>query len=211
MRLLRVGGDDRFSLVEFTGQDIPPYAILSHTRGPDHEEVTFQDIINGTGQHKAGYNKLAFCSTQAAKDGLGHFWVDTCCINKSSSAELTESINSMFQWYENALVCYVTLQDLDSTARLAAALPRCRWFTRGWTLQELLVPNEIRFYDRTWTCIGSKKTLIPLLSAITNIRRRYLPTGLWLRLQWLPRCHGLRIEKQNARKIGHIRFLAYSM
>jgi hypothetical protein len=97
MRLLRNNDYGHFSLVEYTGQDIPPYAILSHTWGPDHLEVTFSDITNNTGRDKDGYRKIRFCGDQAAKDGLQYFWVDTCCIDKSSSAELTESINSMFQ------------------------------------------------------------------------------------------------------------------
>ena len=89
MRLLRIDGTDEFSLVEFTGQNIPSYAVLSHTWGPDHEEVTFQDFIaNNAYQSKVGYSKIRGCGAQAAVDGLRYFWVDTCCIDKSSSGIL---------------------------------------------------------------------------------------------------------------------------
>lgn len=174
MRLLRIDGEDRFSLVGFTGQDVPPYAILSHTWGPDHEEVTFQDVINNRGREKAGYDKIRFCQRQATNDGLEYFWIDTCCIDKSSSAELTESINSMFKWYEEATVCYVILQDLRQGCALVVELPQCRWFTRGWTLQELLAPHEVRFYDCTWVYIGNQGTLSNLLSSTTGIPVNFL-------------------------------------
>jgi hypothetical protein len=97
MRLLRLKDDGEFSLAEYFGNNIPRYAILSHTWGADNEEVTFKDLVEGTGKSKAGYNKIRFCAKQAAKDGLQFFWVDTCCIDKSSSAELSEAINSMFR------------------------------------------------------------------------------------------------------------------
>jgi hypothetical protein len=97
MRLLQIGDDGALSLVERTGTSIPPYAILSHTWGSNDEEVTFQDLINNTGKDKIGYRKLNFCARQTVEDGLTHFWVDTCCIDKSSSAELAEAITSMFR------------------------------------------------------------------------------------------------------------------
>lgn len=99
MRLLKLREDGEFILVERAGRNIPPYAILSHTWGADEEEVSFKDLIEGRGKNKAGYRKLRFCGEQAAKDALHFFWVDTCCIDKSSSSELSEAINSMFRWY----------------------------------------------------------------------------------------------------------------
>jgi hypothetical protein len=80
------------------GRDIPPYAILSHTWGADCDEVAFRALTEGIGSNKVGYRKLNFCGEQARTDNLQYFWLDTCCIDKSSSAELVESINSMFQW-----------------------------------------------------------------------------------------------------------------
>jgi hypothetical protein len=100
--------------------DIPEYAILSHTWGADTEEVTFGDLMDGTGKSKAGYEKIRFCGEQARRDGLQYFWVDTCCIDKSSSAELQEAINSMFRWYQNAAKCYVYLSDVSTRKRKQA-------------------------------------------------------------------------------------------
>jgi hypothetical protein len=79
MRLLRRGAQGEFSLAEYVGNDIPDYAILSHTWGLDQEELTYRDVVDGAGQTKAGYKKILFCSEQAAKDGIQHCWVDTCC------------------------------------------------------------------------------------------------------------------------------------
>jgi hypothetical protein len=95
MRLLEYNNDGEFSLVEFFGDDIPQYAILSHRWGA--EEVTFKDLMNGTDKSKAGYGKIQFCGEQAWRDGLQYFWVDTCCIDKSNSTELAKAINSMFR------------------------------------------------------------------------------------------------------------------
>jgi hypothetical protein len=94
MRLLECKNDGEFSLTQFFG-DIPRYAILSHTWGP--EEVNFRDMMEGNGTSKTGFDKIRFCGEQARRDGLQYFWVDTCCIDKSSSAELSEAINSMFR------------------------------------------------------------------------------------------------------------------
>jgi len=102
MRLLRIEPDDTFSLVEYFKKDIPPYAILSHTWGADSEEVTYKDLVEGKATLKIGYKKLHFCGKQASLDGLDHFWVDSCCIDKASSAELSEAITSMFRWYRGA-------------------------------------------------------------------------------------------------------------
>ena len=143
MRLLRLEDNGEFSLVEFVGKNIPRYAVLSHTWRADDEEVTFKDLVEGAGQSKSGYSKIRFCGKQAAKDGLRFFWVDTCCIDKSSSAELSEAINSMFRWYHDAARCYVYLSDVsvnDSVGddefprRWKPAFKRSRWFTRGCTL-----------------------------------------------------------------------------
>src|SRR5436189_4680062 len=102
MRLLQVDENDELSLTDDLIDNIPPYAILSHTWGKDHEEVSFKDLSEGPRKKKAGYRKLRFCARQAARDDLQHFWVDTCCIDKSNSVELQEAINSMFRWYRNA-------------------------------------------------------------------------------------------------------------
>src|SRR5438045_3678727 len=112
MRLLKLE-DGEFSLIEFIGDKIPQYAILSHTWGADGEEVAIKDLIEGTDMSKPGYQKIRFCGEQAATDGLEYFWVDICCIDKSSSAELSEAINSIFRWYRDASKCYVYLSDVS--------------------------------------------------------------------------------------------------
>ena len=113
MRLLEYNSDGEFSLTkDFVCGEIPEYAILSHTWGADTEEVTYRDVIDGTGKNKVGYGKIRFCGEQARRDGLHSFWVDTCCINKSSDRELSEAINSMFRWYRKAAKCYVYLTDV---------------------------------------------------------------------------------------------------
>lgn len=114
MRLLKNNDDGSFSLTTFVSSKIPSYAILSHTWELDNHELTFQDMMDGTGRSKAGYRKIQFCGDQAKKDGIKYFWVDSCCIDKSSSAELVEAINSMFRWYRNAVKCYVYLTDVPT-------------------------------------------------------------------------------------------------
>jgi hypothetical protein len=179
MRLLQHEDDGNFSLVDVGSKNIPRYAVLSHTWGPDHEEVTYKDIVKGTGKSKAGYIKIQFCGTQAAKDSLKYFWVDTCCINKSSSAELSEAINSMFQWYNKADKCYVYLPDvsvgssiknnLSSQQTWKLAFQNSRWFTRGWTLQELLSPKSTEFFSVEREQLGDKISLLQEIHNATGI------------------------------------------
>jgi len=175
MRLLEIKGVKEISLTEFFEPDIPPYAILSHTWGPGGEEVSFRDIVDHTGKNKAGFAKIEFCSRKATSDNLRYFWVDTCCIDKSSSAELTEAINSMFRWYQKAARCYVFLSDVsvhdfDKAGRgYESALRQSRWFSRGWTLQELLAPATVGFFSREGVRVGDKKTLEKEITEITGI------------------------------------------
>jgi hypothetical protein len=177
MRLLELKADGSFGLTEDLVANIPPYAILSHTWGK--EEVTFHDMSNRIGQNKAGYNKIKFCGEQTKRDNLHHFWVDTCCIDKSSSAELTEAINSMFRWYLNAAKCYVYLPDVATRKRLPnrkfvrlaweKAFKTSRWFTRGWTLQELIAPKEVEFFSSDGMLLGDKKSMEQQIYEITGI------------------------------------------
>jgi hypothetical protein len=174
MRLLqRLPDDNGFNLVEYFEREIPPYAILSHTWGPDGNEVTFKDLMKGTGQSKPGYRKLSFCCGQAAQDGLDFFWVDTCCIDKSSSSELTEAINSMFRWYQNSGKCYVYLSDVSRSGTTALAksqeIQLSRWFKRGWTLQELLAPKNVTFFDAVGELLGDRHSLEDTIQKATGI------------------------------------------
>ena len=116
MRLLQRTKNGGISLTRDITADIPQYAILSHTWGREDDEVTLSDITNGTAKKKAGYEKIRFCSEQAARDGLQYCWVDTCCFDKKSSAEVSENINSMFRFYKKASKCYVYLADVPNTS-----------------------------------------------------------------------------------------------
>jgi NACHT domain/Heterokaryon incompatibility protein (HET) len=184
MRLLEWKSDGDFSLTEDLTNNIPPYAILSHTWGSNGEEVTFEDIMSHTGKDKPGYAKIQFCGNQAANDGLQYFWVDTCCINKSSSSVLTEAINSMFRWYREAAKCYVYLSDVSkgnydeydhlSRSIWKSAFRRSRWFTRGWTLQELIAPTSVEFYSSEGMRLGDKRSMEQQIHEITGIPVRAL-------------------------------------
>ncbi|KAK6836580.1 heterokaryon incompatibility protein-domain-containing protein [Apiospora arundinis] len=151
---------------EFLGPSVPPYAILSHTWG--EEEVSYQDMVKGLGQGR-GLEKIEAACKLAERDEMQYVWVDTCCIDKSSSAELSESINSMFRWYKDSRVCYVYLSDLSPSADIRASLGSCRWTRRGWTLQELIAPARILFFDQEWNYKGDKDTLLEVLSSTTRI------------------------------------------
>jgi hypothetical protein len=177
MRLLKVDNDGRFRLEWFSKDKIPPYAILSHTwgRGKD-DEVTYKDIMEDTGRNKPGFQKLTFCGNQAKADGLEHFWVDTCCIDKPNYTELSEAINSMFRWYQGATRCYVYLSDVSMHTQdgqfhmeWESAFRNSRWFTRGWTLQELLAPEIVVFYSQDHVRLGDKKSLEQQITDITGI------------------------------------------
>ncbi|OAG35173.1 hypothetical protein AYO21_10632 [Fonsecaea monophora] len=177
MHLLKIGPHGEVSLTDNLITDIPPYAILSHTWGSDNEEVTFKDLKDGSGQSKAGYTKIRFCADQTQKDDLQYFWIDTCCIDKTNLVSLAESIVSMFRWYQDAQKCYVFLSDVsaqkrDNTGNVhiwESTFRTSRWFTRGWTLQELLAPRQVEFYSREGVRLGDKTTLERTISEITGI------------------------------------------
>ena len=176
MRLLEYNNDSGFSLATFFGDDLPRYAILSHRWGA--EEVTLADLTNGTGKSKGGYGKIQFCGEQARRDGLQYFWVDTCCIDKSNSTELAEAINSMFRWYQNATKCYVYLSDVPrppfdtddkSNEPWESVFRKSKWFTRGWTLQELIAPASLGFFSEEGELLGDKVSLERQICEITGI------------------------------------------
>ncbi|OBT80384.1 hypothetical protein VF21_00896 [Pseudogymnoascus sp. 05NY08] len=149
----------------------PPYAVLSH-RWHDGE-VSLQEMQNGTAVERPGYVKIVQTCALATRDGLGYVWVDTCCIDKTSSAELSVAINSMYRWYREAVVCYAFLSDVEDddveADAGAAAFASSAWFSRGWTLQELLAPSKVEFYNVSWHKIGTKATLGTVISDKTGI------------------------------------------
>ncbi|KAM3087062.1 hypothetical protein ACMFMG_001171 [Clarireedia jacksonii] len=179
MRLLERDDAGEYRLTrKLADHEIPRYSILSHTWGTDgDEEVNFEEITSGMGKDKPGYKKIQFCGERAAFDGIEYFWVDSCCIKKSSDAELSESLNSMFRWYRGAVKCYVYLSDVVRT-RNGVELPQSvwepafrasRWFTRGWTLQELLAPISVEFFSRDGKRLGDKGSLKLIIQEITGI------------------------------------------
>jgi hypothetical protein len=181
MRFLRRSKPGEFSFSRnFVGNDtIPPHTILSHTWGADSTEATFEDLINGIGKDKPGYEKIRFYGERAGQDDLEYFWVDTCCINKADFTELSEAINSMFRWYRNAAECYVYLSDVSTNKRKASdqfsdftwesAFRASRWFTRGWTLQELVAPTSVEFFSRESKRLGDKGSRKQQIYEITGI------------------------------------------
>lgn len=168
MRLLNA---TTYKFHEYIGGDVPEYAILSHTWGED--EVTFHDMRAEappeTWKAKLGWGKIEKCCDQALRDSIQFVWVDTCCIDKSSSAELQEAINSMFRWYEGSTECYAFIADFDTRETNLRLLRMARWWTRGWTLQELLAPESVRFFDSQWREFGDKVSLRQQVARITGI------------------------------------------
>lgn len=164
-----------YSLHSVERSQAPPYAVLSHTWTDD--EVLFGDMQNSWNREsRKGWSKIKATCSKAASHGLNFAWVDTCCIDKSSSAELSENINSMFAIYAQASVCYSYLADFKAPVGYQACpfqplldITDCRWFTRGWTLQELIAPSELLFFDRDWSSIGSRSELCNRISWRTNI------------------------------------------
>ncbi|KAK3328134.1 heterokaryon incompatibility protein-domain-containing protein [Cercophora scortea] len=158
MRLLNA---ETRRLETFFGDEIPKYAILSHTWGDD--EVLYEDIcdpLKPLPLSKPGFLKIDFTCKQALLDNYRYAWVDTCCIDKQSSAELSEAINSMFLWYLNAEICYAYLADVTFNPSDGSARGRfedSRWFTRGWTLQELIAPRNVQFFDSQWSFLGYRQ------------------------------------------------------
>lgn len=205
-------------LEDFTLREAPQYAILSHTW--TEEEVSFQEFTcqNNDTTKKRGFARIAQTCKIARQNHLRYVWVDTCCIDKTSSAELAHAINSMFQWYKNASVCYAYLSDLpqrevvmedrsgdDDTVKDSPVpyneLRNCNWFTRGWTLQELIAPETVHFYDEIWTFRGTKDDFAKLIHQITHIDPEVLRdseklAGLSIaeRMTWASKRKTTRIE-----------------
>ncbi|KIN08824.1 hypothetical protein OIDMADRAFT_188507, partial [Oidiodendron maius Zn] len=188
---MRLINTETLALDEFFDRTIPQYVILSHTWGEN--EISFQQFQNGVLN-----NKIKQCCVQARKEGFGYVWVDTCCIDKTSSAELSEAINSMFRWYKEAVLCYVYLEDFSL---LRDRLKPCKWFTRGWTLQELIAPPVVEFYDTHWVRFGTRMSLQMVISALTRIPVPMLTASKALqdysvavRMSWASRRNTTRLE-----------------
>ena len=193
-RLIRRGKrvDRRAKVLEFGDDEVTEYAILSHRW--IKQEVDYNEIVELAKMAKEdrseirqrdGYRKILQSCEQAKKDGYKWLWSDTCCIDKRSSAELSEAINSMYRWYENSRICYAYLHDLPDPSFPIAGdyerYPKSRgwpeWFSRGWTLQEMIAPRDVQFFNKDWHPIGDKRTLAPILEYITRVPKHLLKEG----------------------------------
>ncbi|KIM59625.1 hypothetical protein SCLCIDRAFT_1217575 [Scleroderma citrinum Foug A] len=182
--------DGRAKVIEFCDDEVTKYAILSHRwigQEVEHDEIVELAKMDNEKRdeirQRDGYRKILDSCKQAKEDGYEWLWADTCCIDKRSSAELSEAINSMYRWYENAQVCYAFLHDvLDSfpvarnDERYANGWPE--WFSRGWTLQEMIAPSNVQFFNKKWQAIGDKRTLGCTLEDITGVPWHILTDGL---------------------------------
>ncbi|KAH7418533.1 heterokaryon incompatibility protein-domain-containing protein, partial [Cadophora sp. MPI-SDFR-AT-0126] len=177
---------------------LPRYGILSHTWGA--HEVTLQEF-ELLDKGNPSLSKIRRCSEQALKHGYAYIWVDTCCIDKTSSAELSEAINSMFRWYNQSEICYAYLVDVKGGAN-TKEFGQSRWFTRGWTLQELLAPRRVQFYNTSWDFIGDSGRLSTIIASVAGIRSSYLQNSFQVirqasiaeRMSWACKRETTRIE-----------------
>ncbi|KAF4448568.1 hypothetical protein F53441_8045 [Fusarium austroafricanum] len=163
-------------VVEFMDHNVPKYVILSHT-WVTGQEVTFQDMQNKEGTDRSGYDKIRQACALALENKFGYAWVDTCCIDKTSSAELSEAINSMMSWYERSEICYTYLADVPPGTDIRepeSPFVRSRWFKRGWTLQELLAPSRLVFLFDDWTIMCERDSIVDVITQITGIDQAFL-------------------------------------
>ncbi|KAI3326790.1 heterokaryon incompatibility protein-domain-containing protein [Xylariaceae sp. AK1471] len=202
MRLIDVRttfSESKIAFKEIQELNATKYLIVSHAWGWSNqtnnwgnpqEEIDFEVAsmpfteIN----RLTSLNKIKSACRLAASRKIDYVWIDTCCIDQKNSTEVTEGINSMFEWYHKSELCAVYLADLhyenkDGPNELYERLKACRWFERGWTLQELLAPTQVYFYDKNWTFIGTKKDLAVNIESITGIDRESVenPSSISLR------------------------------
>ncbi len=224
-REMRLLSTSTFELEEFFDEEIPQYAILSHRWEKDKEETTFQEleqedatillksikmqVLSGEPLHcfqniKKGYSKIIGCALQAEEDGFKYIWCDTCCIDKKNNTELSEAINSMFHWYKDRR-CYAYLSDVPHaghhiSTEKGSAFAKSEWFKRGWTLQELIAPLRVVFFDQTWRSMGTRSDFKDSIAEITGIDREVLDGGdpalccIAKRMSWASKRTTTRVE-----------------
>jgi len=185
-------------LKEFASNPEVEYAILSHRWR--EEEVTLQDLMRPDVDTMKGFAKLKGACAIAQGLGFEYLWMDTCCIDKTSSAELSEAINSMYMWYRRAAVCLAYLDDISGAG--FQAIGKSIWFTRGWTLQELIAPEEVIFYNSYWKVQGTRTNRVSELESITGISKEVLLTrdmkniSVAQKMHWMSYRHTTRVEDQ---------------
>ena len=190
----------------------PKFAILSHVW--QDNELSFQDLqalhtvatpCNDNPRSRAS-SKIRDCCIYAESQGYEWLWVDTCCIDKTSSAELSEAVNSMYQWYASASVCYAYLHDVcmeEDGSVSDTSFRRSRWFTRGWTLQELIAPKDVHFLSAEWRWLGTKRMFAAFLDLMTGIDCEVLTfekpvtsVPVARRMSWAARRQTTRVEDE---------------
>ena len=212
MRLLNT---QTLEFEEFFEFNVPTYLILSHRwEGKETSFQVFEASKHNTfhpAYASTGITKIRTFCNLAEKAGFQWAWIDTCCIDKTSSAELTEAINSMWSWYASATACYVYLSDVVSEKDHSMKEQLCgsRWFTRGWTLQELLAPRKQHFFDSSWKLLGQRDddTMSEALSTITGISTRYFGNIKAIRSATIAE----RMHWVSTRETSRIEDLAYCM
>ncbi|TBU24459.1 heterokaryon incompatibility protein-domain-containing protein [Dichomitus squalens] len=203
------------------------YAILSHTWDPDGEQ-TLQELRalqmaydpSASDAPAAGTlwrdpkmsAKVRRACEVARAHGYRYIWIDSCCIDSTSSAELSEAINSMYHWYRDAKVCYGFLADVpaaDDPGHERSSFRESRWFTRGWTLQELIAPRVVMFLSREWLTLGTRTTLAKVVEDVTGIPCEVLTHKASLdtlsvakRMSWASKRTTTRIEDQAYSLLG---------
>lgn len=187
-----------YRLEDFSARPKPAYGILSHTWS--QHESSFQQFIGCLPRSIQDQKVIQTCRL-AIEHGLDYVWIDTCCIDRKSSAELNEAINSMFRWYQDAVICFVYLEDVGREDEIAHGIRKCRWLTRGWTLQELIAPKNIEFYDNQWQLRGNKQDLRRTLAFRAGIPQSVLSGELKLdryslssRMSWASKRQTSRVE-----------------
>ena len=214
-----------FKLETFFNEELCSYVILLHTWGKEEEEISLQElqqediiillksikseIVDGKPFQsfqniKKGYLKIIGCALQAEKDGFEYIWCDTCCIDKTNSTELSKAISSMYLWYKGRL-CYAYLADFCYTTHRESvdeesAFTNSQWFSRGWTLQELIAPSNVVFFDKTWHLIGTKLGFKDSIAKKTGIDGKVLKgedpalSSIAKRMSWASQRKTTRIE-----------------
>ena len=202
---MRLINTTTIQLHEFHGNAVPIYAILSHRWG--EKEVSFQAMQSGKASECSGWSKIEKCCALAARKGFHYVWIDTCCIDKTSSTELSESINSMFNWYEEASQCFVYLDDVSASSLNSRSgfseFWHSKWFTRAWTLQELLAPPWVEFFNASWEqSLGNRQSLSDILSEIT---------GIYLKEDWTRASVAEKMSWASSRQCSRAEDVAYSL
>lgn len=180
IRLLNAQYHDLPAEAERKLQQGRPYVIISHVW--QEMEVTFEDMphfktisASRSGPKFSSASKITGASDAVLrqyKGGINHLWLDTVCIDKKNLTEFSAAINSMWQWYKQAEACFAYLEDFPSPS--VPTLTQSKWFTRGWTLQELVAPRKVLFFDKDWNAIGDKESLQRALTGRTKIAMDFL-------------------------------------